>query len=172
MSIVKLASALLATSVFAFASSTGQGEMDIIPRTVNFLIFAALAYYLLADKVKSFFAGRSETIAKSYEEAENKIKEAKAALEEAKAKRDEAIKLASEFVASAKSDAAIQAKKIAEYADEECGRVQKSAEEEIAMLKKKAIVDVVEETMVAIIEKEGFGVEDKDFAKIIAKRVA
>lgn len=118
MSFVKIVPALLATSVFAFASSGAGTETDIIPRTVNFLIFAALAYYLLADKLKAFFADRSDSIAKAYEEAENKIKEAKAALESAKIKRDEAAKLAADLVVSSKTDAMIQAKKNSRV----CGR--------------------------------------------------
>lgn len=169
---VKVASALLVGSVVLFASDAGHAQTDILPRTVNFLIFAALAYYLLAEKLKGFFADRSTSIAKAYEDAENKIKEANAALNEAKAKKDEASKLASELIASAKRDAVVQAKKIAEYADEEIARIQKSAEEEKAMLRKKAIIDAIEGAMGEIVDKEGFGVDEKDFAKIIAKRVA
>ena len=33
-------------------------ETDIIPRVVNFTIFAAIVYFLLADKLKVFFADR------------------------------------------------------------------------------------------------------------------
>lgn len=173
MNVVKVASVLLLGSVVLLASDAGHNtQTDILPRTVNFLIFAALAYYLLAEKLKGFFAGRSASIAKAYEDAENKIKEAKAALNEAKAKKDEASKLASELIASAKTDAVVQAKKIAEYADEEVARIQKSTEEEKAMLRKKAIIDAVEDAMSEIVDKEGFGVDEKDFAKIIAKRVA
>ncbi len=172
MSLVKVSSVLLLASVAVFASGSGHTETDIIPRAVNFLIFAALAYYLLADKLKAFFSGRTASIAKAYEDAENKIKEAKAALNEAKAKKEEAAKIANELVVSAKSDAILQVKKIAEHGDEEVVRIKKAADEEMLMLRKKAIVDVVESTMDEIITKDGFGVADKDFAKIIAKRVA
>ncbi len=172
MSLVKVVSALLLASVAVFASDAGHSGTDILPRAVNFLIFAALAYYLLAEKLKAFFSGRSASIAKAYEDAENKIKEANAALNEARVKKEEASKLANELVASAKADAVIQAKKIAEYADEEIARIQKSAEEEKAMLRKKAIIDAVEGAIGEIVDKEGFGVDEKDFAKIIAKRVA
>ncbi len=172
MSLVKVSSVLLLASVAVFASGSEHTETDIIPRAVNFLIFAALAYYLLADKLKAFFSDRTASIAKAYEDAENKIKEAKAALNEAKAKKEEAAKIASELVASAKTDALFQIKKIAEHGDEEVARIEKAADEEMLMLRKKAIVDVIESTMDEIITKDGFGVDDKDFAKIIAKRVA
>ena len=75
MSLVKVASVTLLASAALFASEGSHGQTDIIPRAVNFLIFAALVYYLLADKVKAFFADRTASIAKKYEEAENKIKE-------------------------------------------------------------------------------------------------
>lgn len=172
MSLVKVSSVLLLASVAVFASGSGHAETDIIPRAVNFLIFAALAYYLLADKLKAFFSGRTASIAKAYEDAENKIKEAKAALNEAKAKKEEAAKNANELVVSAKSDAALQVKKIGEHGDEEVARIKKAADEEMLMLRKKAIVDAIESTIDEIITKDGFGVDDKEFAKIIAKRVA
>lgn len=172
MSIVKITFALLATSAALLASDAAHGETDILPRAVNFFIFAALIYYLLAEKLKAFFAGRSASIAKAYEDAENKIKEAKAALNEAKAKKDEASKLANKLIVSAKSDAIAQAKKIGENADEEVARIKKAIEDEKSMLRKKAIIDAVEETIGQIVDKEGFGVDDKEFAKIIAKRVA
>lgn len=172
MSLVKVLSVVLLTSVAVFATDGGHGQTDIVPRAVNFLIFAALAYYLLAEKLKAFFVSRAASIAKAYEDAENKIKEAKTALNDARAKKDEVAKLANELMASAKTDAVTQAKKIAEYADEEIVRIKKAADEEKAMLRKKAIIDAVDEVMGEIIDKEGFGVDDKDFAKIIAKRVA
>ena len=55
MSLVKVASVTLLASAALFASEGSHGQTDIIPRAVNFLIFAALVYYLLADKVKAFF---------------------------------------------------------------------------------------------------------------------
>ena len=91
---------------------------------------------------------------------------------EARAKKDEVAKLANELIASAKTDAITQAKKIAEHADEEIARIKKATEDEMSMLRKKAIIDTVEEAVGEVIDKEGFGVDDKDFAKIIAKRVA
>lgn len=166
---VALISLLLSTSLFA---SSGATETDILQRSVNFLIFVALAYYLLADKVKGFFVARTASIAKSYEEIENKIKEAKASLEEAKAKREEALRLASELVDAAKKDAVLQSKRVLELADEECARIQKNAAEEKAMIKKKMVMESIEEALSDIFERDGFGVADSEFAKIIAKKVA
>ncbi len=45
---------------------TGR-ETDFWPRVVNFTIFAALLYYLIANPIKSFFKGRSEGISHTIE---------------------------------------------------------------------------------------------------------
>jgi F-type H+-transporting ATPase subunit b len=45
---------LFLAGVLAFASE-GSGHTDIIPRTINFIIFVAILWYLVGDKVKRFF---------------------------------------------------------------------------------------------------------------------
>ncbi len=45
-----------------YFAQTGR-ETDFLPRVFNFVIFAALLYYLLANPIKNFFKGRSEGIA-------------------------------------------------------------------------------------------------------------
>lgn len=46
--------------VFA-AGGTGE-ETDTVQRIVNFIIFAAIIYYLLAHRLKAYFAGRTASI--------------------------------------------------------------------------------------------------------------
>ena len=50
-------SVIIPVSLFA---SDANVETDILERTVNFFIFAAIIYYLLSDKLKAFFVGRTE----------------------------------------------------------------------------------------------------------------
>ncbi len=99
-----------------FANGAGHSETDIIQRTVNFLIFAALVYYLLADKLKAYFVSRSEAIAKSFNDVEEKIRASKQAIENAKVKRDEAKRLADELLVASNIDAKHQAERIVENA--------------------------------------------------------
>lgn len=41
--------------LYAFGASNGSGEYDIIPRTINFLIFVAILYYFVATPFKNFY---------------------------------------------------------------------------------------------------------------------
>ncbi|EHK1837028.1 F0F1 ATP synthase subunit B, partial [Campylobacter jejuni] len=40
--------------LYAFGASNGSGEYDIIPRTINFLIFVGILYYFVATPFKNF----------------------------------------------------------------------------------------------------------------------
>lgn len=42
----------------AFGASNGSGEYDIVPRTINFLIFVAILYYFVANPFKAFYKNR------------------------------------------------------------------------------------------------------------------
>lgn len=59
--------------VALFANSQGA-ETDIVQRTVNFLIFAGILWYLLADKIKAFFAERSLSIQAELDKVQDTLK--------------------------------------------------------------------------------------------------
>ncbi len=61
-----------------YRSITGR-DSDFFPRLFNFLIFAGLAYYLLAKPIGDFFKGRRDKIAESLQEIEKRLQEAKEA---------------------------------------------------------------------------------------------
>jgi|GEM_PF-896999 len=154
------------------ANTGGHEETDIVPRTVNFLIFAALVYYLLASKLSAYFSGRSGVIAKAFNDVEEKIKASKQAIESAKAKRDEAKRLAEDLIVASNADARHQAERIVENAKLEAISVQKHSVDDMELMKKRTITEVVTKTLGDIIVKEGFGVEDSKLGEILAKRVA
>ena len=65
-------------AVVTFASEhapVAEVETDIIQRTVNFLIFAGIVYYLIAEPVKAYFTGRTQGIADELEKVQNRLKE-------------------------------------------------------------------------------------------------
>ena len=59
-----------------YFAQTGR-ETDFLPRAVNFIIFASLLYYLIANPIKNFFKGRTEGIAAQLNEIETKLQAAK-----------------------------------------------------------------------------------------------
>jgi F-type H+-transporting ATPase subunit b len=92
----------LFTLTAAYASGGGEGGhegpswFDFTWRVVNFLILAGVLYWLLAKKVRAFFAGRHEGIRTALaeaviarEEAEKKFREYAAKLDKASGEIDE-----------------------------------------------------------------------------------
>ena len=64
----------LALAPVAIFASEGAVETDIVQRTVNFIIFAAILWYLLADKIKAFFASRTLGIQAELDKVQDTLK--------------------------------------------------------------------------------------------------
>ena len=78
---------LLLAPIALFASGgEGGGSTDIIPRTINFLIFAAIMYYYVADAAKEWYLGRKNEIATKLDSIQVKLKESNSKKEIALAK--------------------------------------------------------------------------------------
>jgi F-type H+-transporting ATPase subunit b len=137
---------MVAVGVFAneHTAHATISDSDFIPRVVNFIIFAAILWYLLADKIKIFYANRSSEIATKFEEVENKLKETKLQKEVLKAQVNEAHKKAEEIIktaqketemiknqilASAKNEIAVLNKQFEEYKEYEESRIKKEVVE-------------------------------------------
>ena len=97
-----------ATKYFAM---TGR-ETDFVPRIFNFLIFAGVLYYLLADKLKGFLVSRQDAIAKQLKDIEDRLHLAKKQQKDAKALLKNSDKKAKEIVADAKKEALFLSDKI------------------------------------------------------------
>ena len=74
---------LLAAPMLAFGAGSGSGEYDIIPRVINFVIFFAILYYLIAKPVKAAYHGRINAIANRLNAIQEKLKASNAKKEEA-----------------------------------------------------------------------------------------
>ena len=98
---------LLFTLAFAplalFASAEGA-ETDIVQRTVNFIIFAAILWYLLADKIKVAFADRTLSIQAELDKVQDALDASQKRVDDTTAKLEEAKKLAIEVVDSANAE--------------------------------------------------------------------
>ena len=110
---------LLMVTTYAVASEAGHGgqESVIVQRVVNFLLFAGLIWYLVAEPVKNFFAARSNGIADELNRVQEKLKESVELKKEALAKISEAEKFAEELAASSKAENKILNDKIMAQCD-------------------------------------------------------
>ena len=91
-------------STCALASSAENAGTDIVQRSVNFIIFAGLIWYLVAEPVKNFFASRSQGIADELQKVQDKLNESIALKKEALSKISEAEKYAEDIANNLKKE--------------------------------------------------------------------
>jgi len=154
-------------SAFAFASETAVHTTDIIPRTVNFLIFAAILWYLVGNKAINFFKQRKEKIASRLQEIEEKLKESKSRKEALKAELENSKIKAKEIIENAKMEAKYLENKIKTQTEEEIALLQKHFEEfkvsEAKKVKKEAVKEFLEEIL------KDVHIKSDEAAKLILK---
>jgi F-type H+-transporting ATPase subunit b len=155
-----------------FANEHQDIPIDILERTVNFFIFVAIVYYLLADKLKIFFQDRTKSIQADLEKAQELIKESDKKLAAAKQEVENAKRIADEMVSSAHNDTQKIKAKIEEAVEQEISFVSKSfdakAELEMKRMKKEVVRDVLNQ----LLSNDNIALSQEDLANIILKKVA
>ncbi|MDR2904895.1 MAG: hypothetical protein LBU73_02970 [Helicobacteraceae bacterium] len=136
------------------AFGAGGGETDLFWRSINFLIFAALVYWLFSGFVKKFLGERSQGIAQAFERAQDKAKEARSAKEKAKGAFDGARSQADGIIKAAKSEGEALAARIADRAEDEIKVLHKLKEEQMTVAENKMTRAVVSQTLGEILSSE------------------
>lgn len=162
---------LLAGLSFLSASEHG-GETDIIPRTVNFLIFAGLIYYLVAGHIKNFFASRQEGIAGELDKVEEKIKASKKAKEAAMMKIEEAKKTAQDIKETTAKEIELMVKRIEENSLTDLAQLDKQKEELMRVTDNKMIREVVTESLDEVLDINDVAQNREELIKSLMKKVA
>jgi F-type H+-transporting ATPase subunit b len=163
----KIAGLLLILSAVLFAGESSITQTDIIPRTINFLIFVAILWYLVGNRAIEFFRKRRESIAQKFQEVENKLKEAKAKKEALEAKLEEARVMAKEIIEDAKNEAQIIYNHIMEEGKLELEGMDKLfeayKESEIRKAKREVVKTYLENIL------KDIHISSEDAAKLILK---
>jgi len=154
-----------------FANDTGV-ESDILERTVNFLIFAAILYYLLSDKLKTFFVGRTSSIQAELDKVQEILKESDKKLIDAKQEVVDAKKVADELVSIASSEVEAIKTKIEVAVEQEIAFLTKSFDDKTELETRKVKKEVVESILNQLLTNENIALSQKDLANIILKKVA
>ena len=167
--ILLLGLALVPVALFA---NEGAVETDIVQRTVNFIIFAGILWYLLADKIKAFFAERSLSIQSELDKVQDTLKASQDKVTDAQKKLAEAKKIATEIVEGAKADVDSVKQKVATAVDSDIANLNKNLDEmmkvEISKAKKEVVTQVLEE----LLSSENIKLTQQELANIVLKKVA
>ena len=163
---------MLMMTTFALASEAEHGGSDIVQRTVNFILFAGLVWYLVADPIKNFFTSRSQSIADDLEKVQARLKESAALKQEAEEKVVEAEKIAQELIASAKKESKILNDNVMNQCDVELEALVKQHASKMDFEKRAMVRGVVEDILQETLSQSADGFDKEAMANVILKKVA
>lgn len=155
-----------------FASGGGNGETDIFPRTINFILFASILYYLVAQPAKEFFKGRITGIADRLESIQAKVKESASAKENAQGQVEKAKTEAKILLETAKKEAVLIADKIAKDTSMELKNLEKSFNEKTDVERRKMTREVVNGVLDEMFENDALSLDKNELIQIVMEKVA
>jgi len=168
----KLLTLLFISSPVALFAASGETNYDIVERTVNFLIFAAIIYYLLADKLKTYFKGRTASIQSELDKVQEMVKESEKKVADAKLEIENAKKVAEELVASANNDIESIKAKIETAVEQEIAYLNRSFDEKTELETKKLKREVVQNVLEELLSSDNIELSQDELASIVLKKVA
>jgi F-type H+-transporting ATPase subunit b len=169
----KIIVTVLLLSAYLFGSDAGaEGSTDIVQRTINFLIFAGILFYILAEPVKNYFSGRSNGIAEELEKVQERLSESKRLKELAEQKIDEALRFASELAESSKKENKILSDKILFQCEQDLEIISKQNSALMELDKRKMVREVVSEVMNDVMDKSNDALGKEAMTDILKKKVA
>jgi len=162
---------LVIAPIAAFASDANV-QTDILERTVNFFIFVAILYYLLADQLKTYFSDRTKSIQSDLDKVQELLKESDKKVSDAKLEIENAKNVAEELISSANSDVEAIKTKIEVAVEQEITYLEKSLDDKIELETRKVKKEVVQNVLDQLLSDENIALSQEDLANIVLKKVA
>lgn len=164
---------MIMISTYALASSGAEGGgTDIIQRTVNFLLFFGLVWYLVAEPAKNFFAARSQGIADELQKVQDKLKDSVSLKKEALAKISDAEKFAEELITSSKRENKIINDNIMLQCEADLEIITKQNASLMEFEQRKMVRTVVEDILTEVLSQSSDSFDKEAMANVILKKVA
>lgn len=167
----KLVCVILLVPSFILGASSGE-EYDIVPRTINFIIFFAILFYLLADPLRNYYKSRILKISSKLDEIQRKLLESKNKKLNIVRKLEEARINASNALTTAKKEAEILANKIRTETKEELALFDKHFEEYKDYELRRMEREVVSEVLVEIFNDPQIRLKQSEILDIMMKKVS
>ena len=163
---------MLMISTYALASDAEHSGTDIVQRTVNFVLFAGLIWYLVAEPVKNYFTARSQGISDELQKVQNRLNESIALKKEALTKISEAEKFAEELAISSKKENKILNDNIMTQCNVELETIVKQQISLMELDQRKMIRVIVEETLSEVLDQSSDDFDKEAMANVILQKVA
>ena len=159
-------------SSIVMASDVSISNSDFVPRVINFLIFAGILYYLIADAIKGFFSSRREDISNKLDEVSKRLQASKQAKKDAQLALEDAKEKAIELVEITKKECQLIAKRYEEQTEQDLKNLQKQHDDKMDVERSKVTKQVVTEVLEEILKDEATNHDKEKFIKLVAKKVA
>jgi len=159
-------------STFALASEAEHAGSDIVQRTVNFILFVGLIWYLVGEPVKNYFASRSQGIADELKKVQEKLDESIALKKEALAKIVEAEKFAEDLAAKSKKESKIINDEIMAQGEVELENIVKQSLAKREFEERRMVREVVEDVINETLKQSADSFDREAMANVILKKVA
>jgi len=165
---------MLMISTYALASggSAEHAGTDIVQRTVNFMLFAGLVWYLVAEPAKSFFAERSQGISDELKKVQDKLDESITLKKEALAKISDAEKFAEELAITSKKENKLINDNIMVQCDTELETLVKQNDISTDFEQRKMVRSVVKDVLDEVLTQSSDSFDKEAMANVILKKVA
>ncbi|MDD2448314.1 MAG: F0F1 ATP synthase subunit B [Sulfurimonas sp.] len=164
---------IMMISTYALASSGAEsGGTDIVQRTVNFLLFFGLIWYLVAEPAKNYFAARSQGIADELQKVQDKLNESVNLKKDALSKISEAEKFAEELVAASKKENKILNDSIMLQCESDLVNITKQSASLMEFEQRRMVRGVVESVLNEVLSQSSESFDKEAMANVILKKVA
>ena len=171
-----------AVPVALLASGHGEGasqylkitgrETDFLPRVFNFLVFAGLLYYLIAEPVRNFFRGRRDEIASRLEEIERRLQEAKEARKAAEQSLAESEKKAEEILRDAHKEVELLMERYREVGARDLEALERQFQERLEMEERKMQRETIVTLLDENISTDDIPLDSHQVVEILERKVA
>jgi len=163
---------MLMISTYAFASGAEGAESDIVQRTVNFILFTALIWYLVAEPVKNYFSSRSQGIADELQKVQDKLNESVNLKKDALEKITEAEKFAEELIATSKKENKLLNDNVMQQCDQDLSNLEKQHAVLMEFEERKMVRSVVDDILGEVFSQSSDSFDKETMANVILKKVA
>jgi F-type H+-transporting ATPase subunit b len=169
---IRFVSLFLMTTFSLLASGGEEHATDIVERTFNFVIFAGILYYLIAEPIKTFLSDRTLSIENEFKKNEQRIEDSKLEKEKAEAELISAKKQAETIVADAKNEVELAVVNLEKAFQNDLSTLEKQNKDLKELEERKMVQAVVREEVEKLLSKDGIGLDEESLSKALVKKVS
>ena len=150
---------------------TGR-HTDFVPRAFNFILLVSLLYYLLANPLKEFLKGRSDSIAKELADIEAKRQAAKDEKLKAQEELEAAKAKAKEIIEDAKNEISLIKENIKKQTEQELVALEKIFNDKCQIEERRVLRETTTTVLDKNIETSDIPLDASKIVNIVTKEVA